>query len=64
MKEGDGDTWCCYYCVMKLRWKPQDYLSLSNREKALLLAFIQEKAEQDKIQSNKLKAENTRVSRR
>ena len=64
MKEGDGDTWFCYYCVMKLHWKPEDYLSLSFREKILMKIFIEERIRADEASRNKLKNSSTPTRRR
>ena len=64
MKEGDGDTWFCYYCVMKLHWKPEDYLSLSFREKILMKVFIEERIKAEEASRNKLKNSSTPTRRR
>lgn len=64
MKEGDGDTWLCYYCVMKLHWKPEDYLSLSFREKILMKIFIEERIRAEEASRNKLKNSSTTTRRR
>lgn len=64
MKEGDGDTWFCYYCVMKLHWKPEDYLSLSFREKILMKIFIEERIRAEEASRNKLKNSSTPIRRR
>ena len=64
MKEGDGETWLCYYCVMKLHWKPEDYLSLSFREKILMKIFIEERIRAEEASRNKLKNSSTTTRRR
>ena len=64
MKEGDGETWFCYYCVMKLHWKPEDYLSLSFREKILMKVFIEERIKAEEASRNKLKNSSTSTRRR
>ena len=64
MKEGDGDTWFCYYCVMKLHWKPEEYLSLSFREKILMKIFIEERIRAEEASRNKLKNSSTTTRRR
>ena len=64
MKEGDGETWLCYYCVMKLHWKPQDYLSLSFKEKILMKIFIEERIRAEEASRNKLKNSSTIARRR
>lgn len=60
MKEGDGETWLCYYCVMKLHWKPEDYLSLSFKEKILMKIFVEERIRAEEASRNKLKNSSTR----
>lgn len=64
MKEGDGETWFCYYCVMKLHWKPEDYLSLSFKEKILMKVFIEERIRAEEASRNKLKNSSTTTRRR
>lgn len=64
MKEGDGESWFCYYCVMKLHWKPEDYLSLSYREKILMKVFIEERLRAEESSRNKLKNSSTYTRRR
>lgn len=64
MKEGDGETWFCYYCVMKLHWKPEDYLSLSFKEKILMKIFIEERIRAEEASRNKLKNSSTTTRRR
>lgn len=64
MKEGDGETWFCYYCVMKLHWKPEDYLSLSFKEKILMKVFIEERIKSEEASRNKLKNSSTTTRRR
>jgi len=56
MEEKDGDTWYCYFTVMKLHWKPSDFAFLPNRERALTCAFIDERLKQEEKQQKKLKA--------
>ena len=54
MEEKDGDTWYCYYAVMKLHWKPHDFAFLSPKERALMYVFIDEKLKQEEKQRKKL----------
>lgn len=60
MAEGDGDTWYCYYAVMKLHWKPSDYAFLPPKEKALLIAFIEERIKQEEREHREIKAKASR----
>ncbi len=48
MKEGDAETWYSYYCVMKLRWKPDEFVSLPQTQKAMMIAFIDDWLTQEK----------------
>jgi hypothetical protein len=59
MAEKDGDTWYCFYAVMKLHWKPSDFAFLPERERALLCAFIDERVKQEDKQNKRLKSESS-----
>lgn len=61
MAEKDGDTWYCFYAVMKLHWKPYEFAFLSPQERALMYVFIDEKLREEEKQHKKL---NSRVGRR
>lgn len=54
MEEGDGDTWYCYYAVMKLRWKPSEFAFLPPKERALMYTFIDERVKEEEKQNKKL----------
>lgn len=58
MKEKDGDTWYCYYAVMKLHWKPYEFAFLSPQERALMYVFIDEKLHEEEKQRKKIKAKS------
>ena len=58
MSEGDGDTWYCFYAVMKLHWKPSEFAFLPPNERSLMYAFIDERVKQDEIQNKKLKSKS------
>lgn len=60
MAEEDGDTWYCYYAVMKLKWQPAAFANLPPRERALMYAFIDRRMEDEKKQQAKMKAKNSR----
>lgn len=60
MKEKDGDTWYCYYAVMKLHWKPSEFAFLSPQERALMYVFIDEKLRAEEQQHKKLKSSSRR----
>lgn len=61
MAEKDGDTWYCFYAVMKLHWKPYEFAFLSPRERALMYVFIDEKLREEEKQRKKL---NSKTGRR
>lgn len=54
MSEKDGDTWYCFYAVMKMNWKPYEFAFLSPKERALMYVFIDTKLEEEKKQQKKL----------
>ena len=60
MMEEDGDTWFCYYAVMKLHWKPSEFAFLPPAERALMYAFIQERVKQEEKENKKLKSKGGR----
>lgn len=60
MAEGDGDTWYCYYAVMKLHWKPSEFAFLPSKERAAMYAFIAERVKEEESQHKKLKAKTSR----
>lgn len=55
MAEKDGDTWYCFYAVMKMNWKPSEFAFLSPQERALMYVFIDEKVHQEEQQRKKLR---------
>lgn len=48
MSSGDGLTWYAYYCLHKFHWPPTQFLNLSQKEKAAVMVFIDEKIKTDK----------------
>ena len=49
------EAWFCYYAVMKLRWKPSDYLNMSYQEKLIFQVFVEKYLEAEKEEQRKLK---------
>ena len=49
-----------YYCLHKFHWKPTMLLDMSREEKALILAAIQIKADNDKKEQQKMKSKRPR----
>ena len=64
MREKDGDTWYCYYAVMKLKWKPSEFAFLPPKERAMMYAFIDERVTEEKKQQSKLNSRSARSRRR
>lgn len=60
MAEKDGDTWYCFYAVMKLHWKPYEFAFLSPQERALMYVFIDEKLREEEKQHKKLNSKPVR----
>lgn len=60
MEGKDGDTWYCYYAVMKLHWKPYEFAFLSPKERALMYVFIDERLREEEKQQKKLKSKASR----
>lgn len=55
MEEKDGDTWYCFYAVMKLHWKPYEFAFLSPKERALMYVFIDTRLKEEEKQQKKLR---------
>lgn len=55
MTEKDGETWYAYFLFSKLGWKPSEFIELSIKERALIIAFIQEYQEQKRKENSKIK---------
>jgi hypothetical protein len=56
MEEKDGDTWYCYYAVMKLHWRPSDFAFLPNKERAMVIAFIENRLKEEEKERKRLKS--------
>ena len=63
MSEKDGDTWYCFYAVMKLHWKPYEFAFLSPQERALMYVFIDEKLREEEKQRKKLNRKGAKKGR-
>ena len=44
-----------HYCIQKLKWKPQEYLSLNDREKAFIIASIELRIESERKEADRAK---------
>lgn len=60
MAEGDGETMYAYFAFHKIHMRPSEFANLPVKEKALIIAFIDEyqkekKKEQSKMRSVKAK---------
>lgn len=63
MAEEDGDTWYCYYAVMKLHWRPSEFAFLPLKERLLMYAFIDERIKQEEKEHRKLKSKSGSTSK-
>ena len=55
LKEGDGETAAAYFCLHELHKWPHEFLALPLREKAAVVAFLEERAKKEKAERDKLK---------
>lgn len=44
-----------YYCLHKFHWTPSVFSNLSEREKAIIMAMIDERLEDEKKQKSKMR---------
>ena len=44
-----------YYCLHKFKWSPSEFCFKPRREKAAIIAFIDEKVKADKAELDKIK---------
>lgn len=52
------------YCVLNMGWTPSQYINLSQKERALVIASVQIKLEEEKKQQQKMKAKRPSGRRR
>ena len=64
MEEKDGDTWYCFYAVMKLRWKPYEFAFLPPKERALMYVFIETQLKEEEKQRKKLNSKRGKGRRK
>lgn len=50
----------CYACLFKLHWRPQEFLSLPNWEKAYIAGAFAVKAKHDAAEAKRIKAKQRR----
>ena len=62
MAEQDGDTWYCFYAVMKLNWNPETFAFLPPHTRALMYAFIDTQVEQEKKQQKRIASKSPKKS--
>ena len=58
--EGDGETWYAYYALNKFHWEPSRFANLPIKEKALVIAMIDERISQEKKDAAKVKRKGGR----
>lgn len=44
------------YCLNKFHWKPSDFVNLPRKEKAFVIACIEERIKQEKKEHDKMKS--------
>lgn len=64
MTESDGETWYAYFCMNKLHWTPGQFTRLGMREKAAVMAFIDQRIEEEKKAEAKAKSNHGKGRRR
>lgn len=52
------------YCILNMGWTPSQYMELSQRERALVIASIQIKIEEEDKENRKLKSRSSTGRRR
>ena len=52
------------YCILNMGWTPSQYINLSQKERALVIASIQIKLDEEKKQQQKLNSKKPRARRR
>lgn len=60
MAEGDGETMYAYFAFHKIHMRPSEFANLPQREKALIIAFIDEYEKQKKKENSKIKSASRR----
>lgn len=54
--EDDPETVYAYYCLHRFNWEPSKFAFMSRREKATVIAFIDERVKKEKVEMDKIKA--------
>lgn len=49
-----------YYCLHRFRWRPREFVEMPMREKALVIAMIDERIKQERRQEAELKRKRRR----
>lgn len=49
-----------YYCLHRFRWRPRKFIEMPDREKALVMAMIDECIRREKIEAERLKKNRNR----
>lgn len=48
-------TWYAYFCVHKLHWAPTQFLTMNPNERACVIAFIDQRVEDEKREKAKMR---------
>ena len=54
--EDDPETVYAYYCLHRFNWEPSKFAFMPRREKATVIAFIDERVKKEKVEMDKIKA--------
>ncbi|NBI09229.1 hypothetical protein D1641_04245 [Colidextribacter sp. OB.20] len=64
MREGDGEANICYYCLHELHILPHEFFALPRKERAFVIAAIDERVEHEKQKAKELERKNRRGGRK
>ena len=56
MAEGDGETMYAYFAFLKIHMRPSEFANLPVKEKALIIAFIDEYNKEKQKENSKMKS--------
>ena len=54
----DGESAYCMYTVLHFHWKPSDFAKLNHKEKAFVIACIDERVQSEKEELAKIRRMN------
>ncbi|RKJ79328.1 hypothetical protein D7X33_08325 [Butyricicoccus sp. 1XD8-22] len=60
MREGDSEANICYYCLHELHILPHEFFNLERRERAFIIAAIDERVENEKKRAKEAERKSRR----